>query len=71
MAAKVLMSFLNTLRPVVDAPDDDGVVGDAEVLKLLENRPGDVVEFRHAVRINADAGFSEGNKRFGYELTNF
>ena len=40
---------------VVGGEDDDGVVGDAEVVELLEKLADVAVEFDHAVGIEADA----------------
>ena len=48
------------LGAVVGAVDDDGVVGDAEVVELLQQRADHVVVLHHAVGIEADAGAAVG-----------
>ena len=44
------------LGAVVGAVDHDGVVGDAEIIELLEQAADHVVVFDHAVGVEADAG---------------
>ncbi|MND76385.1 hypothetical protein D3C80_680320 [compost metagenome] len=48
------------LRTVVGGVDDDGVVGDAEVIQLLQQFADVVVVLDHAVRIQADTGPAVG-----------
>ena len=48
------------LGAVVGGVDDDRVVGDAEVVELLEHRADHVVVLDHAVGIEADAGLAVG-----------
>ena len=44
--------------PVVGREDDDGVVGNAEVVELLEQLADIAVQFHHAVGINPKAGLA-------------
>ena len=46
------------LGAVVGRPDDDGVVGDAEVIELLQELADHAVELGHAVRVDAQAGLA-------------
>ena len=48
------------LRAVVGAVDDDGVVGDAEIVELLQHPADHVVVLDHAVGVEADAGAALG-----------
>ena len=48
------------MRPVVGGVDDDGVVGDAEVVERLEQRPDMAVVLDHAVDVFADAALALG-----------
>ena len=46
------------LGAVVGGPDDDGVVGDAEVVELLQQLADHAVEFDHAIGVDAQAGLA-------------
>ena len=46
------------LGAVVGREDDDGVVGDAEIVELLEQLPDIAVELDHTVGIDAVAGLA-------------
>src|SRR5215470_845695 len=50
------------LGAVVGAVDHDGVVGDAEVVELLEDGTHHVVVLNHAVRVEADARAALGGR---------
>ena len=48
------------LGTVVGGVDHDGVVGDAEIVKLLQQLADLPVMFHHAVRIDAETGLVPG-----------
>ena len=62
----VVFSLLNQVTPasgqvaamhaVVRGEDHDGVLRDAEIIQLLEERPDLIVEFEHAIGVEVEAG---------------